>query len=40
MGNPLILRKIHAGKWVYFRIPYGLILAAISYGDCQKMYIF
>ena len=39
-GNPLILRKIHAGKRMHFRKPYGLILAAISHCDCQKMYIY
>ena len=25
---------------MHFRIPYGLILAAIFYGDCLKMYIY
>ncbi len=39
-GNSLKLRKIHAGKWNHFRRPYGLILAAISHCDCQKMYIY
>ncbi len=40
MANPLKRCKIRAGKWNHFRIPYGLILTAISEYDCQKLYNF